>query len=60
MTRLYRRRTVCELTTLSESTLRRKEQSDPDAPQPIWISKGRIAYIADQVHIYYRIPPRSL
>jgi predicted DNA-binding transcriptional regulator AlpA len=50
--RFYRRRTVCNMLTLSESTLRRREKDDPRIPRAYRISKGRVVYDADEVDAY--------
>lgn len=53
MARFYRRRIVCRMLTLSESTLKRREKDDPHIPKAHRISKKRLViYDADEVDAY--------
>lgn len=52
MARFYRRRTVCHMLNLSESTLKRREKDDPRIPKAHRISKRLVVYDADEVDAY--------
>ncbi|AGA07331.1 AlpA family phage regulatory protein [Sinorhizobium meliloti] len=49
MSRFYKRSQVCKITTLSESTIKRREKDDPDFFKRHQISLGRVVYDADEV-----------
>ncbi|ANL41423.1 helix-turn-helix transcriptional regulator [Rhizobium phaseoli] len=49
MSRFYRLNEACQRTTLSESTIKRREKDDPDFFKRHRISRRRIVYDADQV-----------
>jgi predicted DNA-binding transcriptional regulator AlpA len=49
MTRFYRPHIFYQMTTLSESTVKRREKDDPDFPRRHRISRRRVVYNADEV-----------